>query len=116
MNWFVFLKTLFSVIPNSNGINYDGLCFNYATKENIEKEELAISEHIKFVQSISEADLVIYNIASSLNNRKILIYSADTDYFALCSDLKNVYKTEIALYSKKNVFILLNGIAKKPFR
>lgn len=52
---------------------------------------------VRVIQAISEADLVIYNIASVMSYEPVLIYSMDTDYLALCSDLKNVYKTDITL-------------------
>ena len=57
-----------------------------------------MASHVRVIQSISEADLVIYNIASIMCYESVLIYSMDTDYLALCSDLKNVYKTDITLH------------------
>lgn len=73
-----------------------------------QKESIELSNHVRFIQSISEADLIIYNFASMFNYLPVLIYSMDSDYFVLCSDLKNVYKTDITLnkpiYSTYNIW------------
>ena len=49
------------------------------------------------IEACSEADLVIKNIASIYNFDSVLVCSVDTDYFVLCSDLENVYKTEVTM-------------------
>ena len=62
---------------------------------NIPQETIDISNHVHFIQSVSEADLTICNIAKMMNYAPVLIRSMDSDYYVLCSELKNVYKTEI---------------------
>lgn len=60
--------------------------------------EMAKNIHDFFIiQSISEADFVIKNIAQLYSNDTVLIMSADTDYYVLVADLENVYKTEIRI-------------------
>lgn len=51
--------------------------------------------NVKFLRAISEADLVIKNLAATCNDRPVLVASADSDYFVLLADLVNVYKTDI---------------------
>ena len=63
---------------------------------NFPQEKIDICNHVYFIQSISEADLVIYNLAKLLNYAPVLIRSMDSDYYVLCSDLKNVYKRDIS--------------------
>lgn len=54
-----------------------------------------VSSHIHFIQAISEADLVITDLAGIFNYDKVVVCSRDTDYFILLSDIPNVYKTDI---------------------
>ena len=68
----------------------------YKSEFNFNQQPIDISNHVYLIQSISEADLVIYNLAKILNYAPILIRSMDTDYYVLCSELKNVYKRDIS--------------------
>lgn len=93
------IKRLYTTIKNE--LLYS---FNYIdeTEINNTRESFELSKHIHFIQSISEADLVIANITQMFNYAPVLICSSDTDYFVLCSNVKNVYKTDIIL--KKPIY------------
>ena len=52
--------------------------------------------HVKFIQAIDEADLVIKNICSKLIGNVVVI-SRDTDYKILLSDLPNCYTADTNL-------------------
>lgn len=62
-----------------------------------------VSNHINFIQAISEADLVITDLAGIFNYDKVVVCSRDTDYFILLADIQNVYKTDI---STKNYYLV----------
>lgn len=88
------LMKLISIVQNELLYIYD------KTEETELKLErcLSYSDDIQFIQSVSEADLTIYNLCLLFNYDNTLIYSRDTDYFVLCSDLDNVYKTDALTY------------------
>lgn len=84
------LMKLISIVQNE-------LLYIYGKSEESELKldrRLRYSDDIQFIQSISEADLTIYNLCLLFNYDSTLIYSRDTDYYVLCADLDNVYKTD----------------------
>ena len=93
------IKKLYTTIKNE--LLYS---FNVIDKTEICNihESMELSTHVHFIQSISEADLVICNLTQMFNYAPILICSADSDYFVLCSNVKNVYKTDIT--TKKPIY------------
>ena len=68
----------------------------YTSEFNFKQQPVDICKHVYLIQSISEADLVIYNLAKLLNYAPVLIRSMDSDYYVLCSNLKNVFKRDIS--------------------
>ena len=88
------IKKLMPIIKN------ELLCIYRKNNENSEfnfpQQPIDICNHVYLIQSISEADLVIYNLAKLLNYAPVLIRSMDSDYYVLCSELKNVYKRDIS--------------------
>ena len=76
----------------------------YKSQIGVEKIDTNISKSVYLIQSKSEADLTIYNLCTIFNYKPIVIFSMDSDYFVLCSCLKNVYKTDITLIK---IFIIL---------
>lgn len=84
------LMKLISIVQNE-------LLYIYGKTEESELKldrRLRYSNDIQFIQSISEADLTIYNLCLLFNYDSTIIYSRDTDYYVLCADLDNVYKTD----------------------
>lgn len=84
------LMKLISIVQNE-------LLYIYGKTEESElklERWLMFSDDIQFIQSISEADLTIYNLCLLFNYDSTIIYSRDTDYYVLCADLDNVYKTD----------------------
>lgn len=84
------LMKLISIVQNE-------LLYIYGKTETSElklNRRLRYSDDVQFIQSVSEADLTIYNLCLLFNYDNTLIYSRDTDYYVLCSDLDNVYKTD----------------------
>ena len=95
------INMLMPIIKNELLYIFHKLDNNYVSEFNFNQENIDISNHVYFIQSISEADLVIYNICKILNYAPVLIRSMDSDYYVLCSQLKNVYKTDISDKTRK---------------
>ena len=97
------------ILNDANNMKFSGIIKNeilYALNKSDEKYKSqlgtqkineTISDSVYLIQSVSEADLVIYNLCLAFNYKPIIIYSMDSDYFVLCSCLKNIYKTDITL-------------------
>lgn len=74
---------------------YDKTDFEFTRYNILNKLSNNVSSHIHFIQAISEADLVITDLAGIFNYDKVVVCSRDTDYFILLSDIPNVYKSDI---------------------
>lgn len=74
---------------------YDKTDFEFTKYNILNKLSNNVSSHIHFIQAISEADLVITDLAGIFNYDKVVVCSRDTDYFILLSDIPNVYKSDI---------------------
>lgn len=74
---------------------YDKTDFEFTRYNILNKLSNNVSNHIHFIQAISEADLVITDLAGIFNYDKVVVCSRDTDYFILLSDIPNVYKSDI---------------------
>lgn len=74
---------------------YDKTDFEFTRYNILNKLSYNVSSHIHFIQAISEADLVITDLAGIFNYDKVVVCSRDTDYFILLSDIPNVYKSDI---------------------
>jgi hypothetical protein len=92
------IKKLMPIIKNELAYIYrkDNENSNYTSEFNFPQQPVDICNHVYLIQSISEADLVIYNLAKLLNYAPVLIRSMDSDYYILCSNLENVYKRDIS--------------------
>ena len=84
------IKEFLYVCGKYNKTDFDFLNYNI-----LNKISNNVSNHIHFIQAISEADLVIADLAGIFNYDKVVVCSRDTDYFVLLSDIQNVYKSDI---------------------